>query len=105
MTLLTTAVEVYHAALLANPKALAYASSRGLDGDTVRGFRLGFAAGRLKRYLAFRGWSDELAAFTIPHILQSQTCPPHQNEYTTNTKASQLSPSPRLWPRRCGQEL
>jgi len=60
--LLTTAVEVYHAALLANPKALAYASSRGLDGDTVREFRLGFAAGRLKRYLAFRGWSEELAA-------------------------------------------
>jgi len=60
--LLTTAVEVYHAALLASPKALAYASSRGLDGDTVREFRLGFAAGRLKRYLAFRGWSEELAA-------------------------------------------
>jgi len=60
--LLTTAVAVYYAALLANPKALAYASSRGLDGDTVRDFRLGFAAGRLKRYLAFRGWSDELAA-------------------------------------------
>ena len=60
--LLTTAVEVYHAALLANPKALAYVSGRGLDGDTVREFRLGFAAGRLKRYLAFRGWSDELAA-------------------------------------------
>jgi hypothetical protein len=30
--------------------------------NTVREFRLGFAAGRLKRYLAFRGWSDELAA-------------------------------------------
>lgn len=60
--LLTTAAEVYHAALLANPQALAYASSRGLDADTVREFRLGFAAGRLKRYLAFRGWSEELAA-------------------------------------------
>jgi DNA primase len=60
--LLTTAVEVYHAALLANPHALAYTSSRGLDADTVRSFRLGFAAGRLKRYLAFRGWSEELAA-------------------------------------------
>jgi len=60
--LLTTAVEVYHAALLANPKALAYASSRGLNADTVQEFRLGFAAERLKRYLAFRGWSEELAA-------------------------------------------
>jgi DNA primase len=60
--LLTTAVEVYHAALLSNPKALAYATSRGLDADTVREFRLGYAAGRLKRYLAFRGWSEELAA-------------------------------------------
>jgi DNA primase len=60
--LLTTAVEVYHAALLANPRAMAYTSSRGLDEDTVREFRLGFAAARLKRYLAFRGWSDELAA-------------------------------------------
>jgi DNA primase len=60
--LLTTTVDVYHAALLANPRALAYAESRGLDIDTVREFRLGFAAGRLKRYLAFRGWSDELAA-------------------------------------------
>jgi DNA primase len=60
--LLTMAVEVYHAALLANPRALAYTSKRGLDEDTVRKFRLGFAAGRLKRYLAFRGWSDELAA-------------------------------------------
>jgi DNA primase len=60
--LLTTAVEVYHAALLANPQALAYASSRGLDADTVHQFRLGYAAGRLKRYLAFRGWSEELAA-------------------------------------------
>ena len=60
--LLDTAVEVYHAALLANPRALAYASSRGLEAGTVREFRLGFAAGRLKRYLAFRGWSEELAA-------------------------------------------
>jgi DNA primase len=60
--LLTTAAEVYHAALLANPKALAYASSRGLDTDTVREFRLGFAARRLKCYLAFRSWSEELAA-------------------------------------------
>jgi DNA primase len=60
--LLTTTVDVYHAALLANPRALAYAENRGLDIDTVREFRLGFAAGRLKRYLAFRGWSDELAA-------------------------------------------
>jgi DNA primase len=60
--LLTTAVEVYHAALLANPRALAYTSGRGLDADTVREFRLGYAAGRLKRYLAFRGWSEELAA-------------------------------------------
>jgi len=60
--LLTTAVEVYHAALLSNPRALAYATSRGLDADTVREFRLGYAAGRLKRYLAFRGWSEELAA-------------------------------------------
>jgi DNA primase len=60
--LLTTAMEVYHAALLANPRALAYASSRGLDEDTVQEFRLGYAARRLKRYLAFRGWSDELAA-------------------------------------------
>ena len=33
--LLTTAVEVYHAALLANPTALAYVSSRGLNADTV----------------------------------------------------------------------
>jgi DNA primase len=55
-------VVVYHAALLANPKALAYASGRRLDADTVREFRLGYAAGRLKRYLAFRGWSEELAA-------------------------------------------
>jgi len=55
-------VVVYHAALLANPKALAYASGRGLDADTVREFRLGYAAGRLKRYLAFHGWSEELAA-------------------------------------------
>lgn len=61
-SLLSTAVEVYHAALLANRKALAYVSSRGLDAGTVREFRLGFAADRLKRYLAFRGWSDELAA-------------------------------------------
>jgi len=61
-TLLTTAVEVYHAALLANPQALAYAASRGLDAGTVREFRLGYAAGRLKRYLAFRGWLEELAA-------------------------------------------
>jgi DNA primase len=60
--LLTTAAEIYHAALLADPRALAYAQSRGLDIDTAREFRLGFAAGRLKRYLAFRGWSDELAA-------------------------------------------
>jgi DNA primase len=60
--LLTTAVDVYHAALLANPRALAYAESRGLDAQTVREFRLGFAAGRLKRYLALRGWSDEVAA-------------------------------------------
>jgi DNA primase len=60
--LLTAAVDVYHAALLANPQALAYAESRGLDAETVREFRLGFASGRLKRYLAFRSWSDELAA-------------------------------------------
>ena len=33
-----------------------------MDADAVREFRLGFAAGRLKRYLAFRGWSEELAA-------------------------------------------
>jgi DNA primase len=44
--LLTTAVEVYHAALLSNPHALAYATSRGLDADTVREFQLGYAAGR-----------------------------------------------------------
>ncbi len=56
------AAEVYHAALLSNPKALAYATSRGLDADTVGEFRLGYAAGRLERYLAFRGWSEELAA-------------------------------------------
>ena len=31
---LTTAVEGYHAASLANPQALAYASSRGLDANT-----------------------------------------------------------------------
>jgi DNA primase len=39
--LLTTAVEVYHAALLASPQALAYTASRGLDVDTVHEFRLG----------------------------------------------------------------
>ena len=61
-TLLTTAVEIYHAALLTHPRALAYAAERRLGGDTVREFRLGFADGRLKRYLAFRGWSQETAA-------------------------------------------
>ncbi len=59
--LLTTAVEVYHAALLSNPLALDYASSRGLDAETVQAFKLGFAADRLERYLTFRGWSEELA--------------------------------------------
>jgi DNA primase len=60
--LLTTAVEVYHAALLANRTVLGYTSDRGLDADTVREYKLGFAQGRLKRYLALRNWSDELAA-------------------------------------------
>jgi DNA primase len=52
--LLTTAVKVYHAALLANPRALTYAVGRGLDAETMREFRLRFAARRLKRYLALR---------------------------------------------------
>jgi DNA primase len=58
--LLTTAVKMHHVVLLANPKALTYAVGRGLDAETMREFRLRFAAGRLKRYLAFRGWSDEV---------------------------------------------
>jgi len=61
-SLLTTAVEVYHAALLADRRVLGYTSERGLDADTVREYKLGFAQGRLKRYLALRNWSDEMAA-------------------------------------------
>ena len=60
--LLTTAVEVYHAALLSNRVALSYVSGRGIESQTVRDFKIGYAAGRLKRYLAFRGWSDDLAS-------------------------------------------
>jgi DNA primase len=61
-SLLTTAVEVYHAALLGNRTVLRYTSDRGLNADTVREYKLGFAQDRLKRYLAMRNWSDELAA-------------------------------------------
>jgi DNA primase len=58
---LTMAVEVYHAALLASPQALGYVTSRGLDQSAVHEFKLGFAQGRLKRYLAFRNWPEDLA--------------------------------------------
>jgi DNA primase len=61
-SLLTTAIEVYHASLMSNPIVLRYVTDRGLDGDTVRKFKLGFASTRLRRFLDFRGWSDELAA-------------------------------------------
>jgi DNA primase len=57
-TLLTAATEVYHAALLQQPKLLAYLLRRGFDFDAVHKYRLGYAAGdSLEKYFRFRGWN------------------------------------------------
>ena len=59
-TLLTATTEVYHAALLQQPKLLAYLAKRGFDLDAVRKYRLGYAAGdNLERYFRFRGWNQQ----------------------------------------------
>ena len=61
--LLTTAAEVYHTHLLAYAPALDYLAGRGLDMEAVRRHRIGYAAGdRLRKYLRFKGWDEELAA-------------------------------------------
>jgi DNA primase len=57
-TLLTAATEVYHAALLQQPKLLMYLAGRGFGLDAVRKYRFGYAAGdNLEKYFRFRGWN------------------------------------------------
>ena len=59
-TLLTAATEVYHAALLQQPKLLAYLAKRGFNLDAVRKYRLGYAAGdNFEKYFRFRGWNQK----------------------------------------------
>jgi len=59
-TLLTAATEVYHAALLQQPKLLMYLARRGFDLKAVCKYRLGYAAGdNLEKYFRFRGWNQK----------------------------------------------
>jgi len=59
-TLLTAATEVYHAALLQQPKLLTYLARRGFNLDAVCKYRLGYAAGdNLEKYFRFRGWNQQ----------------------------------------------
>lgn len=61
-TLLTAATEVYHAALLAQPKLLTYLERRGFDAEAIHHFRIGYASGNdLARYFRYRGWDIEIA--------------------------------------------
>ncbi len=51
-TLLTAAMEVYHASLFSRPDLLRYLARRGLDGDAVRKYQLGYSTGSdLARHL------------------------------------------------------
>jgi DNA primase len=60
--LLTAAVEVYHTSLLLNEAMLQYVTGRGIALESIRRFRLGYAAGdNLAKYLRFRGWDLRLA--------------------------------------------
>jgi DNA primase len=58
---LAAAVEVYHLRLLADGPALAYVEGRGVDGPTIRRFRVGYAAGELSDELRRRGLPVEAA--------------------------------------------
>ncbi len=61
-TLLTAAVEVYHAAIFSQPSVLEYLAQRRIDMDDIRRHRIGYATGdELAKYLRFRGWNPEIA--------------------------------------------
>ncbi len=61
-SLLTAAMEVYHAALFSRPDQLRYLARRGLDGEAVREYQLGYSTGHdLARHLRYRGWNPEIA--------------------------------------------
>lgn len=61
-TLLTAAVEVYHAAIFNQPSVLEYLAKRRIDLDVIRRHRIGYATGHeLAKYLRFRGWNPEIA--------------------------------------------
>ncbi len=61
-TLLTEAIEVYHAAIFAQSAVLEYLTKRRIDLDMVRRHRIGFATGDdLAKYFRFRGWDPEIA--------------------------------------------
>jgi len=61
-SILTSAGEAYHAALLSRPDLLEYLAGRRMDGEVVKRHHLGYASGKhLVRYLRFRGWDVHLA--------------------------------------------
>jgi len=61
--LLTAAAEVFHTHLLAYQPALDYLARRGFDMEGIRRRKVGYASGnRLRKYLRFKGWDEEIAA-------------------------------------------
>lgn len=62
-SLLTAAVEVYHAAIFSQPAILEYLAKRKVDLDMIRRRHIGYATGdNLARYFRFRGWDPEVAS-------------------------------------------
>jgi DNA primase len=62
-TLLSAATEVYHAAIVMQPRILEYLAQRRIDLDMIRRHRIGYTTGNdLAKYFRFRGWDPEIAS-------------------------------------------